>query len=77
MGYDLIPKNRELLRDGAIDAIISQRPEEQGRQALLCLSRHIVMGQRIHPRIEIPLDVYIRENIPSINNVNDVKLTQD
>jgi LacI family transcriptional regulator len=66
MGYDLIPKNRELLRDGAIDAIISQRPEEQGCQALLSLSRYIVMDQHIHPRIEIPLDVYIRENIPSI-----------
>jgi LacI family transcriptional regulator len=64
VGYDLIPKNRELLRDGGIDAIISQRPEEQGREALLNLYRHIVLEQRVVPKIEIPLDVYIRENIP-------------
>ncbi|MDR0377079.1 MAG: LacI family DNA-binding transcriptional regulator [Spirochaetaceae bacterium] len=64
VGYDLIPKNRELLRDGAINAIISQRPEEQGRQALLNLFRHIVLEQYILPKIEIPLEVYIRENIP-------------
>jgi LacI family transcriptional regulator len=64
VGYDLIPKNRELLRDGGIDAIISQRPEEQCRQALLNLYRHIVLEQRIPPHIEIPLDVYIKENIP-------------
>jgi LacI family transcriptional regulator len=64
VGYDLIPKNRELLRNGDIDAIISQRPEEQGRQALLNLYRHVVMEQRILPKIEIPLDVYIKENIP-------------
>jgi LacI family transcriptional regulator len=64
VGYDLIPKNRELLRDGGIDAIISQRPEEQGRQALLNLYRHIVLEQQIPPTIEIPLDVYIKENIP-------------
>ncbi|MDR2747976.1 MAG: LacI family DNA-binding transcriptional regulator [Treponema sp.] len=64
VGYDLIPKNRELLREGGIDAIISQRPEEQGRQALLNLYRHVVLEQRILPRIEIPLDVYIKENIP-------------
>jgi LacI family transcriptional regulator len=64
VGYDLIPKNKELLRDGAIDAIISQRPQEQGREALLNLYRHIVLEQRIHAKIEIPLDVYIKENIP-------------
>jgi LacI family transcriptional regulator len=64
VGYDLIPKNRELLRDGEIDAIISQRPEEQGRQALLNLYRRIVLEQPVAPKIEIPLDVYLRENIP-------------
>jgi LacI family transcriptional regulator len=65
VGYDLIPKNRELLREGGIDAIISQRPEEQGRQALLTLYRHIVLGQHIPSQIEIPLDVYFKENIPA------------
>jgi LacI family transcriptional regulator len=64
IGYDLIPKNRELLSDGGIDAIISQRPEEQGRQALLTLHRHIVLEQPIPPTIAIPLDVYFKENIP-------------
>jgi LacI family transcriptional regulator len=64
VGYDLIPKNRELLRYGGIDAVISQRPEEQGREALLNLYRHIVLEQHIPPKIEIPLDVYIKENIP-------------
>jgi LacI family transcriptional regulator len=64
VGYDLIPKNRELLREGRIDAIISQRPEEQGRQALLNLYRSVVLEQPILPKIEIPLDVYIKENVP-------------
>jgi LacI family transcriptional regulator len=64
VGYDLIPKNQELLRDGVLNAVISQQPEEQGRQALLNLFRHIVLGQRILPHIEIPLEVCIKENIP-------------
>jgi LacI family transcriptional regulator len=64
VGYDLIPRNRELLRCGGIDAIISQRPEEQGRQALLNLYRHIVLERHIPSKVEIPLDVYLRENIP-------------
>jgi LacI family transcriptional regulator len=64
VGYDLIPKNRELLRTGEIDAIISQRPAEQGRKALLNLYRHIVLEQPVLPKIDIPLDMYIKENIP-------------
>ncbi|MDR2394113.1 MAG: LacI family transcriptional regulator [Treponema sp.] len=64
VGYDLIPKNRALLQDGGIDAIISQRPKEQGKLALLNLYRYIVLEQHIVPKIEIPLDVYIKENIP-------------
>ncbi|MDR1535425.1 MAG: LacI family DNA-binding transcriptional regulator [Planctomycetota bacterium] len=64
VGYDLIPKNRELLRTGEIGAIISQRPEKQGREALLSLFRHVVLEQPVPPKIDIPLDVYIKENIP-------------
>jgi LacI family transcriptional regulator len=64
IGYDLIPKNHLLLHEGRIDAIISQRPEDQGRESLLNLYRRIVLEQRIPSRVEIPLDVYFKENIP-------------
>jgi LacI family transcriptional regulator len=64
IGYDLIPDNRRLLLEGRIDAIISQRPEEQGREALLTLFRSVVLEQEVESRREIPLDVYIRENTP-------------
>jgi len=65
VGYDLIPSNRLLLLDGRINAIISQRPEEQGREALLTLFRSVVLEQAVEAKREIPLDVYIRENTPS------------
>jgi LacI family transcriptional regulator len=65
IGYDLIPNNCRSLEEGWIDAIISQRPEYQGREALLSLYRRIVLDQRIPQRVEIPLDVYFKENIPS------------
>jgi LacI family transcriptional regulator len=64
VGYDLIPKNKRLLKDGFIDAIISQRSAEQGREALRYLYQYVVLKQHVPPRIEIPLDVYIRENVP-------------
>ena len=64
IGYDLIPDNRRLLKEGFIDAIISQRPEEQGRQAVVNLYRHIVLDEAVAARIDIPLDISIRENTP-------------
>jgi LacI family transcriptional regulator len=64
IGYDLIPNNYLLLKEGKIDAIISQRPETQGRQALLNLYRHLVMDQKVPKKLEVPLEVYLKENIP-------------
>jgi len=64
VGYDLIPSNQPLLLDGRISAIISQRPEAQGREALLTLFRSVVLKQTVEKKQEIPLDVYIRENTP-------------
>ena len=65
VGYDLVPANHKLLMDGRIDAIISQRPQEQSRKALICLYRHLVLGNSVEPNIEMPLDIYIRENMPN------------
>lgn len=65
IGYDLIPRNLKFLKEGGIQAIISQRPEQQGREAILHLYQHIVLQQNVIPREEIPLDIYIKENVPS------------
>ncbi|MDR2865295.1 MAG: LacI family DNA-binding transcriptional regulator [Spirochaetaceae bacterium] len=66
VGYDLIPNNHKLLKSGGIDAIISQHSEEQSRRALLTLYRHIVLEQEVPKRLEIPLDIYLKENAPQI-----------
>jgi LacI family transcriptional regulator len=64
IGYDLIPDNRRLLLEGRINAIISQHPGEQGQEALQALYKHIVLEQKVASRIEIPIDICIKENIP-------------
>jgi LacI family transcriptional regulator len=63
IGYDLIPENRRLLRAGLIDAIISQRPEEQGRRAFQSLYQHFVLNHDVPSHIEMPLDVFFKENL--------------
>jgi LacI family transcriptional regulator len=65
IGFDLIPANIHCLEEGTIDAIIAQRPEEQARFALLALYRHVVLHQDVEKRINIPLDIYIKENVPA------------
>jgi LacI family transcriptional regulator len=67
VGYDLVPANHKLLKEGRIDAIISQRPQEQSRQALLSLYRSIVLGYDMNSIIEMPLDIYVQENVPELN----------
>jgi LacI family transcriptional regulator len=64
IGYDLVPANRRLLREGIIDAIIAQQPETQGKQALEYLFRSVSMNIRIPSRVEIPLNIFIKENAP-------------
>ena len=64
IGYDLVPENHRLLQEGHIDAIISQRPETQARRGLLHLYRAIVLGKAIPKREDIPLDLYLPENVP-------------
>jgi LacI family transcriptional regulator len=63
IGFDLIPNNYALLKQGRISAIISQRPDYQGRESLLNLYRHLVLGQKIPAKVEIPLDIFLKENI--------------
>jgi LacI family transcriptional regulator len=62
-GYDMVSKNHACLVQGKIDAIITQRPQAQGRQALLSLYRYVT-GQKTEGRMEIPLEVYFKENAP-------------
>jgi LacI family transcriptional regulator len=64
IGYDLLPEARRFLEDGRITALISQRPYEQGRLAIINLYRSVVLEQVIAPKIDIPINIYIKENIP-------------
>ena len=77
VGFDLVPANQRMLAEGIIDAIISQRPQEQGRQGLLNLYRTIVLGRPVPGRLEMPLDIYLKENAPPIDEDFTTQTTQE
>ena len=63
IGYDLVDQNKAGLLDGTIDCIIGQRPEQQGSDAVHKLYQSIMLDQEIPSRIDIPIDIYFKENI--------------
>lgn len=66
VGYDLVEKNRKALVDGKIDCIISQRPAYQGYTALHQLYNYVVLGKTSSESIDIPVDIYFKENLSSM-----------
>ncbi len=65
IGYDLVPRNVEALRAGRIDCLISQKPEFQAREGIMLLYRSVVLGEPPAPRIEAPLEIFLKENAPA------------
>ncbi|MDP4289666.1 MAG: LacI family DNA-binding transcriptional regulator [Bacteroidota bacterium] len=63
VGYDLIPRNIELLKKGKVDFLICQKPEKQGFIATNLLFDHIVRKQKVKLENYTPIDIVTKENI--------------
>lgn len=63
VGYDLIPENVAALREGRLDILLSQRPEVMGHEVIRTLSRFLLFNDPMPDRINLPLDVVLKENL--------------
>jgi LacI family transcriptional regulator len=63
IGYDLINKNVHYLKEGIIDFLISQKPEQQGYQSVYALYQTIVLKKKINKMVMMPIDIITKENI--------------
>ncbi|MHC1693423.1 MAG: substrate-binding domain-containing protein [Sphaerochaetaceae bacterium] len=63
LGFDLIKKNRSMLKNGTIDCLLSQLPEKQGYEAVNCLFRQVVLHEKSLIVQEMPIDIFIKENL--------------
>ena len=70
IGYDLTGKNKSCLKDDRIDFLISQKPEIQGYQGIYALFKHVVLKERVHKKLILPLDIITKDNI----NTNEINL---
>jgi LacI family transcriptional regulator len=62
IGYDLLDKNIEYLKQDKIDFLIAQNPTKQGYQAVMDLFEHIVFKKEVKKESLIPIDIIMKEN---------------
>jgi LacI family transcriptional regulator len=69
IGFDNIDKNIELLKDDSIAFLISQKPFEQGYEAIRLIADQLKFKKNIAAKIYLPIDILIKENViyPDLN----------
>lgn len=68
IGYDPIPQNVRLLKNGVVDFLISQQSERQGYEGLYVLFRRVVMGEDVKDRVMMQIDIIMAENVDYYNS---------
>lgn len=68
VGYDAIDKNMEMLKNGTISYIVSQRPEIQGYDSIKALSNYFLFSKSPAKVNYMPIDILIKENMEYYNN---------
>ena len=62
LGYDMIERNAECLKQGAIDFLIAQHPWKQGYNSVKALFNHIVLHKTVQQYHYMPLELLTAEN---------------
>ena len=63
MGYDMVPKNEECVREGSISFLIAQHAYRQGYSCVDSLFEAIVLKKKVTPVNYMPIELLTRENV--------------
>ena len=63
MGYDMVPKNAECVRQGSISFLIAQHAFMQGYSCVETLFQAIVLKKEVEPVNYMPIELLTKENI--------------
>ncbi len=63
IGYDLLEKNVDYLRQGVVNFLIAQCPERQAYLVLRDLCRNVILKQPVQRVNYMPIDILMKENI--------------
>jgi LacI family transcriptional regulator len=70
MGYDMVPKNAECVRQGSISFLIAQHAYMQGYSCVDTLFNAIVLRKEVTPVNYMPIELLTRENIEFYRRTN-------
>ncbi|NDV67230.1 LacI family DNA-binding transcriptional regulator [Bacteroides sp. 224] len=77
VGIDLTEKNNQAIREGCIDFLIGQRPEQQGYMAVKTLIQYLVFGKSAQVTNYMPIDIIVKENADLYSGLTDFVLDTD
>lgn len=63
MGYDMVSKNAEFLRQGTISFLIAQHAYQQGYSCVDTMFKAIVLKKKVQPVNYMPIELLCKENI--------------
>jgi len=63
MGYDMVPRNRECLREGSISFLIAQHAYMQGFSCVATLFQAVVLHSKVPALNYVPLEILTKENM--------------
>jgi LacI family transcriptional regulator len=70
MGYDMVPKNAECVRQGSISFLLAQHAYMQGFACVWTLFDAIVMKKKVNPINYMPIELLTPENIKFYRRTN-------
>jgi LacI family transcriptional regulator len=68
IGYDYIDENIQCLKNGKINFLICQKPEEQGYRGVMALYHHLILKIPIASIDYMPIDIITKENYEFYKN---------
>lgn len=63
LGYDLLERNVDCLKLGAIDFLIAQQPTAQGYSSIECLCNYLILKKEIKQYNYMPITLLTKENV--------------
>lgn len=63
MGYDLLKRNTECLKQGSIFFLIAQQPQQQGFRSIKALCDFLILKKEVARENFMPIDLLTKENI--------------
>ena len=70
IGHDLIRENVKYLKEGVVDFLLCQRPEEQGYQAVETLFEYVILKKQVPAENYTSIDIITKENLDFYKEFN-------